>query len=68
MVEHFFDKYQRIIHINDILKFDNGSSYKLINYKGEAYLKCITKRMPLLKADKMVLDKTFVSGIKVDKY
>lgn len=65
MKEIFFDKHYRIVNINDILKFDNGSFYQLISYGGEIYLKCINKYMPLLKVSKLILDDTFVSAIKI---
>ena len=58
----YVDKNNSLVGENDLLLFDNGSIYKLVKVEETYYLKSMTARLPMLKADMIILNSCFSSA------
>lgn len=64
MNKNFFDKYGNKLNTGDILYFDLGSMYRVIEREGNLCIKCISKKLPLFVLDKIVYNGILVSAHK----
>lgn len=62
MNKNFFDKYGNKISQGDILLFDTGSIYKVIDKDGVLCLKCYSRELPLFELNKVATRGVLISA------
>ena len=63
----FVDKNNRVVKENDTLKFDNGHLYMLVKSDDKLCLKCLSRPLPLLKAEMFADNGCFISAERIQK-
>lgn len=64
MDKKFFDKKGNKISEGDMLFFDSGSIYKVIEKDGIMCLKCHNRKLPLLELNKITISGILISACR----
>lgn len=68
MEQLFFDSLGNEIKVNDVLQFANGHLYVCLMVEEDYHMKCLSKKLPLLKIKKICLGDTLVSATIIKKH